>query len=481
MPDTHTIEDLQERTSRLETELAVRQEERELFYGIFLNSPVAMAVTTLSHGRFLEVNHRFIRIFGLKREEILGRSSMELGFWPALEDRNEIIGRLIEERTIKDEIIEFQNSSGKLRKGKVSMNIVRHNGQACIVTELEDITHQEKVKQELKISEERYYRLYTKTPAMLHSIDKDGNLVNVSDYWLEKMGFSRDEVIGRKSTEFLTEASRQYAKEVALPFFYENGYCREAPYRFVKKDGEVMDILLSAVAERGPDGNIIKSLAVSQDITERKRAEEKLRQSEAHYNRILDHATALIYVKDLNGIYTYVNKAYETFINRPGSGITGCTDFDLFPEDVADSLTDVDQRVINRKQPVEIEETVPVGDGMHTFLSVKYPLIGKDNRVYGICGISTDINDRKKAERDKEHLIVQLQNAITEIKILKGIIPICAGCKKIRDDKGYWNLLENYIEAHSDAAFSHGMCPECSDKAYGNEPWYIKMKEKRDR
>lgn len=83
---------------------------------------------------------------------------------------------------------------------------------------------------------------------------------------------------------------------------------------------------------------------------------------------------------------------------------------------------------------------------------------------------------RKNEEKQKEQKIKELRDAITEIKTLKGLIPICANCKKIRDDKGYWNILESYIQKHSNASFSHGMCPECSDKLYGEEDWYIEMK-----
>jgi hypothetical protein len=74
----------------------------------------------------------------------------------------------------------------------------------------------------------------------------------------------------------------------------------------------------------------------------------------------------------------------------------------------------------------------------------------------------------------------KLQKALDEIKTLKGIVPICAQCKKIRDDKGYWNLLESYIEKHSEASFSHGMCPECLEELYGKENWYIEGKKKKE-
>ena len=77
-----------------------------------------------------------------------------------------------------------------------------------------------------------------------------------------------------------------------------------------------------------------------------------------------------------------------------------------------------------------------------------------------------DITERKRAEEDRDKLIADLQKALLEVKTLKGIIPICASCKKIRDDKGYWNQVESYIHDHSEAEFSHGICPECMKKLY---------------
>jgi CheY-like chemotaxis protein len=73
---------------------------------------------------------------------------------------------------------------------------------------------------------------------------------------------------------------------------------------------------------------------------------------------------------------------------------------------------------------------------------------------------------RHKAEEERERLIHELEDALAEIKTLRGILPICSSCKKIRDDEGYWNQLEAYIQEHSEAVFSHGLCPECGKKLY---------------
>ena len=77
-----------------------------------------------------------------------------------------------------------------------------------------------------------------------------------------------------------------------------------------------------------------------------------------------------------------------------------------------------------------------------------------------------EIEERKRTEAEKGQLIAQLQKAMQDVKVLSGFLPICAACKKIRDDTGYWRQIEEYISKHSTALFSHGICPECSRKLY---------------
>jgi signal transduction histidine kinase len=94
------------------------------------------------------------------------------------------------------------------------------------------------------------------------------------------------------------------------------------------------------------------------------------------------------------------------------------------------------------------------------------PVVGNDGQNFGRIWTFRDITDRKRAEVERENLIADLQGALKEIRTLKGILPICSHCKKIRDDKGYWNQIEAYIRDHSEAEFSHGICQECAKKYY---------------
>lgn len=83
-------------------------------------------------------------------------------------------------------------------------------------------------------------------------------------------------------------------------------------------------------------------------------------------------------------------------------------------------------------------------------------------------GIFRDISERKKIEAERNQLIKNLQESLAKINTLSGMLPICAACKKIRDDKGYWNQIETYLSKHSEAEFSHGICPECVKKLYSD-------------
>jgi hypothetical protein len=88
------------------------------------------------------------------------------------------------------------------------------------------------------------------------------------------------------------------------------------------------------------------------------------------------------------------------------------------------------------------------------------------------------IEEKKNAEMEREKVIKDLKTALDEVKILQGFLPICASCKNVRDDKGYWSQVEQYLQKHSEITFSHSICPECMEKLYEKEPWYHKYKNK---
>ncbi len=122
--------------------------------------------------------------------------------------------------------------------------------------------------------------------------------------------------------------------------------------------------------------------------------------------------------------------------------------------------------------PLKIEGTIIGVIAMQSYTNKSlYDETDKDVIVAVADQVALAI-DRKSSEEKRESLIKELHTALEEVKTLQGILPICSQCKKIRDDKGSWNQIEMYIQHHSDAMFSHGICPTCTKELYGDEDWY---------
>jgi PAS domain S-box-containing protein len=170
----------------------------------------------------------------------------------------------------------------------------------------ENITERTRAYEILRESEERYRFMHKNIPAMLHSSDAEDKLTNISNNWLETLGYSRDEVIGRKFTAFLTSDSRQYAEEEVLSKFRETGIMSNVPLSLKKRDGGVIDVLLSQVADRDSTGKIKSSLAVVTDLTDIKLAEEKI--SKLH--RLLAQSPSSVMIIEPNGTVSYVNNRF---------------------------------------------------------------------------------------------------------------------------------------------------------------------------
>jgi PAS domain S-box-containing protein len=205
---------------------------------------------------------------------------------------------------------------------------------------------------------------------------------------------------------------------------------------------------------------------------------EQLRIIKDRYRTLLDNSSDAIFSFDKDGQYLYVNNEFSnTVCGKQPEHIIGKKIWDIFSKEEADKRYALVKWVFKNGKTKNIEVRVPNPNGDTYHLITVKPILDEQNNVTSVICISKEITERIQVEKEREKLIKELQKALEDINTLSGLLPICAKCKKIRDDKGYWNSLEEYIEKHSDASFSHGMCSECSDELYGKEDWYVEMKK----
>jgi len=198
---------------------------------------------------------------------------------------------------------------------------------------------------------------------------------------------------------------------------------------------------------------------LEKEAVEHKRSKEELQ-------TILDAVPVIIFQKDKDGKTIRTNQAFDNMIGLSKEEIIGKTTDELFPEHGKDMMKD-DQEVMELGKPkLDIIEHYDSPEGTRWARTGKAPLKDKKGNVVGLIGYAADITEQKQAEEALKQERDKLQDALAEVKTLSGLLPICANCKKIRDDKGYWNQIEAYIRDHSEADFSHSICPECAKKLY---------------
>ena len=205
------------------------------------------------------------------------------------------------------------------------------------------------------------------------------------------------DVFSKELAEAYTSADRELLEDRGTQIY-------ETQVRYA--NGEMRDVMFHKATFTRPDGSVGGLVGLILDITERKLAEASVRKNRQLLQDIVDNSTAHVYVKDLEGRFLLINRGMEELLrttvffglsmNR--ESILGKTDYDLFPKQLADTYRDFDQQVLAAGKVVETEETAEREDGPHTYIAVKIPLRDEQGRPYAICGISTDITERKRLE-----------------------------------------------------------------------------------
>jgi PAS domain S-box-containing protein len=311
----------------------------------------------------------------------------------------------------------------------------------------------------IRKSEFRYRSLFeSANDAIMIFEPKDEIILEVNKKACEVYGYERAEFVGKSLKEITKNVKRG---EEHIQKILEHGELNEYETTHFTKTGRAIHLLVNASAIDYDGRKAI--LSINRDITERKQAEAE----KALLAQTVASAKDAICITDLDNNFLFVNDAFIEMYGYKEEELYGKHVNLIASTEVPEEIQKEIHKTTIEKGGWNGEVTNKRKDGttfpVELWSSVVYDIEGKP---VALVGVARDITERKKLEKEREQLITNLQNALAEVKTLSGLLPICSSCKKIRDDKGYWGEVESYLMKHTDATFTHGLCPECTKKYF---------------
>ena len=292
-----------------------------------------------------------------------------------------------------------------------------------LVQEIED---HERTESELQRLKEYLENVIDNSVDAIGIVDRQGRFLLWNQRAEEIYGYASQELAGKTTFDLYPDP---VALERMLSKLRQDGVVREYEIAMKKKDGSIVPMDISISLLKDDQGETIGSVCVARDLSEHKKNEMELKRARDELRRysrglerkvqkrtqainsILRYTPAVVYMKDKHGKYRFVNPRYEELFGIKNEEVQGKTVHEIFSRELAEQFRSNDLLVLTQKRSRQVEEQVPLKDGLHTYLSVKFPLYDEQGNVEGLCGISTDITELKKAQEQLRLLSGSIMNS----------------------------------------------------------------------
>jgi PAS domain S-box-containing protein len=425
-----------------------------------------------AEGRYILNNRPHLRSLGMERqEEVLGKSTFDFNPRELSEQYHADEMRIVQTGTalLDREERALHKDTGEHRWHLTSkIPLIDSQGKVSgIVGISRDITERKRAEETLQHERTLLRTVIDNLPDAIYAKDTACRKTLANLFDLHNMGRqSEAEVLGKDDFDL-------FAKDVAEKFFADDQSVLQTGKPVVNREEYLIDaegqkrwLLTSKYPLEDAEGRVVGLVGIGRDITKRRIAEEALRESAEKFRFVFENAY------DGMSIFEETPDRQQRRLvecNARYAEMSGRSREELLQIGITSNLA----RTLSLDDRQSVEHGAVFSgsfswnrpDGKDNIIEYTAVPIKMEGKMFAI-GIDRDVTERRRTEAEREKLIAELQSALSDVSTLSGLVPICANCKKIRDDKGYWTQLERYIQERSAARFSHGICPDCMKKLY---------------
>ena len=411
------------------TEQALEKSEQR-FATALKASPQWIAITTQAEGRFVEVNQACAAISGFTRQEVLGRTALELGLWLDPNDRASLLRRLKKEGNLRNVEVQWRMKDGRIRSMLLSADPMDWDGQPCLINALTDITDLKQIQQELSASEEKYRSVMEAACEPMVVYDLEGKTQYINPAFTRVFGWTAQELLGAK-LKFVPKEEEERALR-KIEHVLREGYSSGYETRRFTKDGRLLDVSISAATYKDSEGKVRGTVVNLRDITQGKKQERELRLSEARLQHMIELAGDWFWEMDADLRFTEVSQKFFSGKNAVREKILGRTVEQCFRPEIllcepARWQGHVDDLKAHR--PInDFEFGFLTGRKKPFYMSVSgVPLFDQAGNFTGYRGSGNEITDRVLANLELEASAGRLQKILDHSPIGVGICRVKDG------------------------------------------------------
>jgi len=403
------------------------------FYRVFTTNPALMMISTIEEGIFIDVNDSFLNMMGFSRDEVIGKTSVEIGFLTS-ETRQSLYNEFRNKGYVRDREVTVFAKDGRSFKVIQAIDELEVNEERFILSVMLDISDRKAAEDKLRETEERYASALECSGNGVWDWNAVTDKVVFSKEWKDMLGYAEDE-IGDDLAEWrsrvypddlgYTMAELQKHLDGMIPFY-------ESQHRLRIKDGSYKWILdRGKVIERDSDGKPLRAIGTHTDITSIKQVQEELRRTRSQLKAILDNLPLLAWFKDAEGRYIEINKVFERSCGLSRNEIIDHDATQIWPAEFALESIYEDQVVTNECKQVNREGYLPDKMGGEWFSFFKTPVLDDNGMVIGTTGIARDITDSRKLEselRRQRAFLKSMIDAVPDLIFYKDVNSVYLGC-----------------------------------------------------